>query len=145
MWLGLSMNVFSAQAEERDVFKAAHEMLTERVRVADNERARLSMQLEEKEESETLLRNEFERMRVSVEEMVTQKSHQFGRAQASSAALPGSRFNIITVSVRYLSFHLCGYSPMSDVIAESRRAPRTPAIPGMTAIGEGRLGMISTE
>lgn len=33
------------------------------------------------EESENLLRSEFERMRVSVEEMVTQKSHQFGRAQ----------------------------------------------------------------
>lgn len=77
------------QAEERDVFKAAHEMLTERVRVSDNERVRLSAQLEEKEESENLLRNEFERMRVSVEEMVTQKSHQFGRAQASTA-LPGS-------------------------------------------------------
>ena len=77
------------QAEERDVFKAAHEMLTERVRVSDNEKARLSAQLAEKEETENLLRNEFERMRVSVEEMVTQKSHQFGRAQASTVALPG--------------------------------------------------------
>lgn len=72
-------------------------MLTERVRVSDNERTRLSVQLEEKEESETLLRNEFERMRVSVEEMVTQKSHQFGRAQASSVALPGS-----------ITFNCCG-------------------------------------
>lgn len=80
----------SSQAEERDVFKAAHEMLTERVRVSDNDRSRLKMRLEEKEETEKLLHNEFERMRVSVEEMVTQKSHQFGRAQATTSALPGS-------------------------------------------------------
>jgi hypothetical protein len=80
-------------------------MLTERVRVSDNERVRLSVQLEEKEESETLLRNEFERMRVSVEEMVTQKSHQFGHAQASSVALPGSStINCYGLCAIHLSF-----------------------------------------
>ena len=41
------------------------------------------------EESENLLRSEFERMRVSVEEMVTQKSHQFGRAQVRASLQNG--------------------------------------------------------
>jgi hypothetical protein len=35
--------------------------------------------------------DEFERMRVSVEEMVYQKSYQLGRAQASTLAVPSSR------------------------------------------------------
>lgn len=133
------------QAEERDVFKAAHEMLTERVRVSDNERVRLSAQLEEKEESENLLRNEFERMRVSVEEMVTQKSHQFGRAQASTALPGSSSCSRCGLGTFRLTRHLCDRWSMSAVTAESRRGPRSPAIPGMTVIGEGRLGMVSTE
>ena len=120
-------------------------MLTERVRVSDNERTRLSVQLEEKEESETLLRNEFERMRVSVEEMVTQKSHQFGRAQASSVALPGSIFQLLRSMCAKSGRRSYGCASIFGVNAESRRAPRSPAIPGMTVIGEGRLGMISTE
>ena len=53
---------------------------------------------------------------MSVEEMVTQKSYQVGRAQATTVALP-----------------------------LSRRGPRTSAVPGFSVAGEGRLGLDSEQ